>query len=159
MSYPDFRVAKEGLAPEPWPIVATPVTREDIQRALDTGIMQEVESAAKARQQVIDRLCEEALQGGVCGVSVYGLMAMVDPEVPYGYIYHHQRARPEGESNSMTVCSMCKTAGSCSGCGTCEWCGWNVEQGRTLNITACCAVMVAAWEHKLNQDHEGESDS
>lgn len=78
-----------------WPIVVGQVTREDIQRALDAGIMQEVEAAARARQEVIDRVCEEALQGGVCGVSVYGLEVMVDPEVPYGYIHHHERAHPE----------------------------------------------------------------
>lgn len=85
-----------------WRIVTGQVTLEDIQRAVNAGIMQEIEAAARARQQVIDRLCEEALQGGVCGVSVYGLVAMVDPKVPYGCIHHHQSARPEGDSDGRT---------------------------------------------------------
>ena len=83
-----------------WPIVTAQVTLEDLQRAIDVGIMQDVEAAAKARQEMIDRVCEQALQGGVCGVSVYGFVAFVDPEVPYGYIDHHQADHPEGESDS-----------------------------------------------------------
>jgi hypothetical protein len=42
----------------------------------------------------------------------------------------------------------------CSGCGTCYWCGWSAEQGRTIDTADCCAVMIAARKHKLEEEGE-----
>jgi hypothetical protein len=59
----------------------------DIPRLIDAA----VEQAARARHAAIEAACEAALVGGVCGVSVYDDAAIVDPDVPYGFIHYHQR--------------------------------------------------------------------
>jgi hypothetical protein len=51
-----------------------------------------VRRMARARHEAIERACEEALQGGVCGVLVVNLLggavdAAPSMAVPYGEIY------------------------------------------------------------------------
>lgn len=45
----------------------------------------------KARADLIDAACEQALTGGTCGVSVYRDRVIVDPLVPYGVVHYHER--------------------------------------------------------------------
>lgn len=63
---------------------------DEVRRDLGARIDDLVWEQSRKRAEAIDRLCEMALTGGVCGVAVYTDGGMVDPEVPYGHIYEYQ---------------------------------------------------------------------
>jgi hypothetical protein len=69
------------------------VTPEEIERLIEA----DVDRVVRARHEAIETVCEMALVGGVCGVSVYDDVAIVDPAVPYGMVHYHPGNRPEAE--------------------------------------------------------------
>jgi hypothetical protein len=66
---------------------------DDVTDAIQRGVTQYV----RRRARVIEEACERALTGGVCGVSVYDDVVMVDLDVPYGMIHYHESRWAEGD--------------------------------------------------------------
>jgi hypothetical protein len=70
-------------------------TPEELAAAIDA----EVYRQCVLRAEAIDRVCAMALAEGQSGVSVYQDVAFVDPDVPYGHIYQHQRTYGAGKDS------------------------------------------------------------
>jgi hypothetical protein len=64
------------------------VTPEEMARLIEA----DVDRVMRAYHGSVERACEVALAGGVCGVSVTDYTATVDPDVPYGQVHYHPPA-------------------------------------------------------------------
>ena len=73
----------------------------DVQAAIETAVLR----IARARQETLERACEEALQGGVCGVLIYVGNDGVEhisphPSVPYGTIHSYPYGYPDTQQET-----------------------------------------------------------